>query len=189
MPVDIRDVPMVLITADVVRRFWECVHRVDEPYVCWNWLGDLNKGSRSGGGGYGVLTISPGPGKRSFKVKAHRLSLAIQDGTWPVLHVLHGCDNPACVRPDHLREGTPKQNVRDAINRGRHHTGKLTEEDVEEIRGAYLNETTREELAEWYGISMSTVYKLVQGLHPDYCWTSTYVQRRKPRGQLKPKLR
>ena len=58
------------------------------------------------------------------------------------MQVLHRCDNPPCVRPDHLFLGTNKDNVDDKMAKGRHkcphgtdhHRAKLTEDQVREIR-------------------------------------------------------
>jgi hypothetical protein len=72
----------------------------------------------------------------------------------------HHCDNPACVRPSHLYVGTPKDNARDAANRGLlrrgelHPYAKLTESQVREIRSAA---GTLETIATQFGISSSAV--------------------------------
>ena len=69
--------------------------------------------------GYSRVTIS-----HKRRVLAHRHSWAyanevaidnIPEGMW----VLHSCDNPPCVNPNHLRIGTPKENNEDMMSRGR----------------------------------------------------------------------
>jgi hypothetical protein len=77
---------------------------------CWLWQGTTN-------GAYGQI----GDGGR--KRYAHRVAWELQNGPVPDgLHVLHRCDVPACVRPDHLFLGTPSDNLRDCYAKGRRST-------------------------------------------------------------------
>ena len=78
---------------------------------CWVWGGYRNRG------GYGFTRVGGrgAPGKL-----AHRLSWELHRGPIPNgLHVLHRCDNPSCVRPDHLFLGTNQENIADRIAKGR----------------------------------------------------------------------
>lgn len=69
------------------------------------------------------------------------------------LHVLHACDNPPCINPEHLRAGTNAENVGDRIERKR--TGfKLTPETALEI---YESPLPGYAIAEQYGIGQTTV--------------------------------
>jgi len=90
------------------RERWD--ERVDKSDGCWLWTGA--KSSL----GYGQLrTGNPGTNEM-----AHRLSWEFHRGEIPVgLHVLHHCDTPSCVRPDHLWLGTPKDNALDRQQKGR----------------------------------------------------------------------
>src|SRR5688572_27142682 len=94
--------------ANVARRFWSKVLVARDDTSCWLWGGALLDG------GYGKVTIE---GKT---YRAHVVSFELSKGpVTPGLYVLHSCDRRICVRPDHLFEGTQKQNIQDAYDRGR----------------------------------------------------------------------
>lgn len=83
--------------------FWS---RVDKSGECWVWTGGTI------GGGYGRFSAA--------KILAHRHAWALTNGPVPDgLDVLHRCDNPPCVRPDHLFLGTHTENMRDMTSKGR----------------------------------------------------------------------
>lgn len=92
-------------------RFWSYVDKSGGEDACWVWTGNTN--SESGYGQFSCLKILK---KERF---AHRISYRLAHGKKPKLWVLHKCDNPPCVNPKHLYEGTPKQNVADRVSRGR----------------------------------------------------------------------
>lgn len=88
-------------------RFWSLVDKSGE---CWLWQGRTNND------GYGRLNVS----KRQ-QVYAHRYAYANIYGPIPDgFFVCHHCDNPRCVRPDHLFLGTNQDNVNDMVRKGRH---------------------------------------------------------------------
>ena len=94
--------------------FWRRVHKSDG---CWLWTG----GKRSTSG-YGVfqLHLDTPYGRAILLVAAHRLAYTLAVGPIPPGAILlHSCDTPACVRPDHLRPGTRRENSQDMISRGR----------------------------------------------------------------------
>ena len=108
---------------------------------CWEWIGGKDKD------GYGKFAITgrgqrfPGDSPVQKHVRAHRLMWLLKCGPIPKrLKVLHECDNTSFVRPKHLSLGTQKQNVQDAISRGRALVGELnpratlTTKDVVRIR-------------------------------------------------------
>lgn len=89
------------------QNFWARVDRTEE---CWVWNGPRLKGNR-----YGLLQ------RHYHKVYAHRVSWEMHFGPIPNgLFVLHRCDNPPCVRPDHLFLGTQTDNMADMNAKGRH---------------------------------------------------------------------
>jgi len=97
------------------------------------------------------------------EVLAHRISYIEHHGPIPDgLHVLHSCDNPPCINPDHLRVGTNDDNMRDRAERNRHARlfgernprAKLTESDVLAIR---LSSLPQKELAARYAVSQSNI--------------------------------
>jgi len=101
---------------------------------CWIWVGHTHRG-------YGKFYIK---GKYH---RAHRISYEYFYDVDPgELNVLHECDNPTCVNPNHLFLGTQNDNIQDMINKGRCIKGEmcaravLTEPDVVEIK--HLLKTT-----------------------------------------------
>ncbi|MEY9995875.1 hypothetical protein ABIE67_007907 [Streptomyces sp. V4I8] len=92
-------------------RFWRYVDKTGE---CWTWTGGHSND------GYGRFFISEGEGN----VAAHRFSYQLHNGEIPDgLIICHRCDNPPCVRPDHLFVGTHLDNVRDMFSKGRNVSG------------------------------------------------------------------
>lgn len=97
-------------------RFWAKVNKatgLGPDGECWEWTGHLMKF------GYGVV-------RADGKVrKAHRVSYALNNGPVPDdMMVCHRCDNPSCVRPDHLFLGTQQDNMDDRMAKGRYRRGK-----------------------------------------------------------------
>ena len=74
---------------------------------CWTWTAGLSDK------GYGRFTL----GKEQY---AHRASWIFYHGNPGALDVLHRCDNPKCVNPNHLFLGTHTDNMHDMIRKGRH---------------------------------------------------------------------
>lgn len=98
---------MLTITEGLADRFWAKVQKRDD---CWPWGGAKNRR------GYGVIGLgSRGEGT----ALAHRVSFALHAGDPAGRCVMHLCDNPECVRPDHLMLGSYSDNNRDMANKGR----------------------------------------------------------------------
>jgi hypothetical protein len=82
------------------------------PSGCWEWIGSKNDF------GYGLLLID------KVQIRAHRYSYERSKGPIPRgLVIMHSCDNPPCVNPDHLSLGTRLENNRDAAHKGRTPSG------------------------------------------------------------------
>ncbi len=90
----------------------------------------------------------------SFEVNKHRIA----KGQW----VLHHCDNPACVNPNHLYAGNNIDNVRDRMVRDRHPGAKITVEMAKEILASSVS---NRKLAKHYGVTPSTISRVRTGKH------------------------
>lgn len=124
---------------------------LDKETGCWNWTGATDRY------GYGNM-------KRAGKsIRAHRYAFEKLVGPIPSgACVLHSCDNPACVNPDHLRTGSQKDNIHDAIERGRFVAPrqKLTLAQVDEIR---RSSASSGELGECFGVHHTTIRDVRSG--------------------------
>ena len=85
--------------------FWACVDKRDID-GCWLWMGHKRYG-------YGSFWT----GERA--VRATHFAWFLHTGKYPENQINHHCDNPACVRWDHLYDGSQLDNMHDMINRGR----------------------------------------------------------------------
>lgn len=166
------------------KRFWDRVNKYgplpdqSKPWYsglerCWVWLGVPDKD------GYG--RISHGH-KKGRTVRAHRFAFELHGGVIPPGHsILHRCDNPSCVNPDHLKTGTLDDNNKDMKAKGRtasgdrhpthlhpesirhgeaHHNSVITNKQAMEIKAAT---GTQRSIARRYGVSQYTVWGIRSG--------------------------
>ena len=142
-------------------RFWE---RVDRGDGCWLWTAGTNQA------GYGMLRR---PRARRMEL-ATRISWEIHNGAIPPgACVLHACDTPACVRPDHLFLGSKGDNNRDRHAKGRSRGGsmrgdrnpraKLSASAAREIRRRRAAGERFCDLSRAFGVTRETVRDVVRG--------------------------
>lgn len=139
----------------MVERFWS---KVKKTRGCWLWIAGKNKR------GYGWFRDSNGESRLAHRVSWELVNGVVPDG----LLVLHTCDNPSCVRPDHLFIGTHRDNVRDMIEKGRavyvkgeqHGRAKLGEKEVKEIKRKYFEGSVLQ-LSKFYRVSPSMITRIL----------------------------
>lgn len=141
----------------VEERFWAKVDKRG-PDECWEW-----KAGRQTYG-YGIFTIS-----RGRQISAHRFS-------WQLAHkknahglvIRHRCNNPPCVNPRHLVDGSYRDNSLDTIRSGHTMRGskaknsKLTNSDVRFIRTSYRRGATQQHLATMFKVSKMNISLIVR---------------------------
>jgi len=102
---------------DVRTRFFKKIEIITES-GCWIWMGTLNNN------GYGVIS------RDGKNVSVHRVSWELHNSKIPKgdgyhgICVLHSCDVPCCVNPNHLFIGTHSDNMKDKVYKGRQYNGR-----------------------------------------------------------------
>lgn len=122
---------------------------------CWFWLGAADSL------GYGRIGIGG-----SKVVLSHRLSYQLFKGPVPEdLCVLHKCDTPCCVNPDHLFLGTKKDNAIDCATKYRTNpkSAKLNHESVRQIRSRFKSGASIKTLVQDYNLARETIREVVTG--------------------------
>jgi hypothetical protein len=156
------------------QRFWRTFALIDKGPGCWEWPGPRNRE------GYGLVHVLR-DGKDS-STTASRMFWELTNGPIPEgSDVCHHCDNPPCLRPEHLFLGTHAENIRDAQKKGRvpirvpplrngragvrgenSWCAKLTDHLVAQIREAYASgDFLMRELAERHGVDLGTVSRVI----------------------------
>lgn len=134
---------------DPAVRFWRNVRKTEG---CWLWTGKRADG-RYGMFKLGAKSMHP---SRAVYILTHG---PIVDAS---LQVCHRCDNPPCVRPDHLFLGTAKENMADAMAKGRLRGGvpKVTDEQRAEIRQRRMIGDSLTTLATEFRVSRAAIVKI-----------------------------
>lgn len=155
-------------------RFWSKVDKNGPtmPHMstcCWVWTSEcVNKG-------YGRMKYG------TVRQLAHRISWELKNGPIPKdLQVLHQCDKPPCVRPDHLFLGTQKENLQDMLKKGRankaigqrHGRSKITEADVRKAHYLVADGVPQMEVALKLGVHVNTIARVISGSR----WAHIYAE-------------
>ena len=139
--------------------------RLDADTGCLEWTGYLTPK------GYGSLGV--GPNRRDMAtMMAHRVAWAIANRTVPPSDrvVMHSCDNPRCINPQHLLLGTHLENNQDRHRKGRtvvpslrgdEHPGATLTDD--EALAIYHADGSQTSIAEHFGVAQATVSRIKLG--------------------------
>ena len=147
--------------------------RFDDKYTpepnsgCWLWVGSVSNR-------YGKISVN------YKKMGAHRVSYELHKGRVPNdMCVLHKCDIPTCVKPDHLFLGTQAENIRDMVTKGRARAGsygeccnfaKLNNFQVRVIKNLLKTSTLFQwEIADLFNVSAPNISDINTGK----IWSST----------------
>jgi hypothetical protein len=150
--------------------FWNKIAKeaVLAPGGCWNWIGYLDRH------GYGKFSTVISGRVRTLRPHRHAWLLVHGEILTPTIFLLHLCDNPRCCNPDHLKPGTQKENIRDAIEKGRFRIPEsprlrgegqvsaiLREADISFIRAHGRGRLSQQTLAVAFGVSINTIRAVV----------------------------
>lgn len=167
----------ISFTEKELSRFWRKVNKdgplpdQSNPHYkglgpCWTWTGGIT------GCGYGNAYAG------GRQIPSHRFSFAVAFGYHP-LNALHRCDNPKCVNPAHLFDGTKKDNFEDMVTKGRRkhfgpvgdkqargtriNSNRLSESDVIDIRAMRASGSTAKEIAAAFTVGKTTIIDILTG--------------------------
>jgi len=150
-----------MITKKDEERYWKKVDRTTRPDGCWPFTGCPDKD------GYGRFWIK-GRYRRAHHVALELVGYIIPAEFLRVRHFI--CDNRPCVRPDHLKIGTPQDDADDKVSKDRQAHGerngraKLRQQDVDEVRRLYqAGGISQRALAKLFSVHHTTVRDILSG--------------------------
>lgn len=127
---------------------------------CWEWNGAKD------GYGYGQLAVNRGRPWKAYRI-AYEAWVKIPEAN---MDICHTCDNPPCMNPAHLFEGTRQVNVDDMVSKRRQANGenkashKLTDKEVQDLKDMKATAAfTHKEIAARFGVSATLVSLIVNG--------------------------
>lgn len=112
---------------------------VSNEHLCWEWQGKITDS------GYGYFNAE----KTIQEVKASHIAYVLHNKKRPVNFVLHSCNNPPCINPHHLRDGTHLENVKDRMKAFRLQKQKNQADELTQLKAKlkYLTCKYGEELS------------------------------------------
>jgi hypothetical protein len=144
----------LLAGSDIRHRFDAMTDKSGGQNACWPWTGSISEGF----GGYGIFR-----GRIASRVA---WALANNREPGPLDKVCHTCDNPRCVNPTHLFLGSQKDNIHDALKKGRliaglkHPNCRLTEQQIIAIKADARRIAV---IAAEYQMSRTAIYRIKDG--------------------------
>ena len=135
--------------------------RTERGSACWIWKGAVDKN------GYGLFRVQG----KTTRVARFLWQVNNDRRLTSDEHVLHSCDNPCCVNPEHLHLGSHAQNMADMAAKGRANRpigaangrARLTPEQVLSIRAEAAAGVTQGVLSTRYGVSRGAIYHVLAG--------------------------
>ena len=144
-----------------MKRFWDKVD-IRGDAECWKWTAGIGNSQ-----GYGTFSY------KNKSIQAHRMSMILSGYNVDGFMVLHKCDNPPCVNPNHLFLGNQIDNMKDMVDKGRspnnqgskNPSSKLTEWEVIKIKGMLKLGIKQTEIGKIFGVHKATIHHIKSGSH------------------------
>jgi hypothetical protein len=101
-------------------------------------------------------------------IGAHKLSYILHFGYIPKGQlVMHSCDNPRCINPEHLSLGSAADNSKDKVLKNRQAKryivgAKLSDVQVTWVRELHKKGYTNRQLGTFFGLHNTTINRIVR---------------------------